>query len=62
MGKAKNLHAAALGKLGGMGRAKTTTPEQRQAWAALGGKARAERHSKAELSKWASKGGRPKKS
>jgi hypothetical protein len=57
----KNPHAVALGKLGGMARARETTPEERSRWAGLGGEARAARHSKAELSKWAKLGGRPPK-
>jgi hypothetical protein len=56
----KNPHAMALGKLGGKGRAKKTSDEQRKEWARLGGLARAKRYPKATLSKWAKKGGRPK--
>jgi hypothetical protein len=55
----KNIHAVALGKLGGKARSERTTPEQRSQWAKLGGLARAERHSAAELSRWARMGGRP---
>ena len=57
----KNPHAVALGQLGGEARARTTTREQRQAWARMGGQARASRHSKRELSKWGKLGGRPRK-
>ena len=55
-----NPHAVALGKLGGMARARKTTPEQRKEWAALGGDARAKKHSKKQLIEWAKMGGRPK--
>jgi hypothetical protein len=57
----KNPHAVALGKLGGKGRVKKTTPEQRKEWARLGGLIRAKRHSKAEISQWGKMGGRPPK-
>ncbi len=57
----KNPHAVALGKLGGKGRAKKTSAEDRKEWARLGGVARAKRHSKSKLSKWAKLGGRPPK-
>jgi hypothetical protein len=56
----KNPHAAALGKLGGKGRAKKTSAEDRREWARLGGLARAKKYPKAMLSKWARKGGHPK--
>jgi hypothetical protein len=56
----KNLHAVALGKLGGMARAQKSTPEQRQAWARLGGLMRARKHPKTLLSRWARLGGRRK--
>lgn len=57
----KNAHAIALGRLGGKGRAKKTSAEERKEWARKGGLARAKRYSKAMLSKWAKKGGRPPK-
>jgi hypothetical protein len=58
----KNPHAVALGKLGGEGRAKKTSSEDRREWARLGGLARAKKYPKATLSKWAKRGGRtPKK-
>jgi len=57
----KNVHAVALGSLGGEARARTTTAAQRKAWAQLGGQARASRHSKQEFSKWGKLGGRPRK-
>jgi hypothetical protein len=57
----KNPHAAALGRLGGKGRAKKTSAEERKEWARLGGLARARQYTKATLSKWAKKGGRPPK-
>jgi hypothetical protein len=55
----KNPHAVALGRLGGKGRIKKTTSEQRKEWARKGGLARAKRYPKKTLSKWAKKGGRP---
>jgi len=57
----KNPHAVALGKLGGKGRAKKTSAEDRKEWARLGGLSRAKQYPKATLSKWAKLGGRPKK-
>ncbi len=57
----KNPHAVALGKLGGIARARLTTRQQRSAWARLGGLARAAKHDKVTLSKWAKLGGRPPK-
>jgi hypothetical protein len=57
----KNPHAVALGKLGGKGRVKKTTPEQRQEWSRQGGLSRAKRHTEEELSVWGKMGGRPKK-
>ena len=56
----KNPHAVALGKLGGKGRAKKTSAEERREWARLGGLARAKKYPKATLAKWAKKGGRPR--
>jgi hypothetical protein len=55
----KNPHAVALGKLGGKGRAKKTSADEREEWARQGGLARAKRYPKSKLSKWAKKGGRP---
>jgi hypothetical protein len=55
----KNPHAVALGKLGGKGRVKKTTREQRQEWARQGGLNRAKRHTEEELSAWGRMGGRP---
>ena len=55
----KNPHAVALGKLGGKGRAKKTSADERKEWARRGGFARAKRYPKSKLSKWAKMGGRP---
>jgi hypothetical protein len=57
----KNIHAAALGKLGGAARLRKTTATQRRQWAQLGGLARAKKHSATKLCKWAKLGGRPSK-
>lgn len=46
MMKKKNTHAQALGKLGGLARAKTLTPKQRLAISKLGLKAKAAKQAK----------------